>query len=223
MIVFNKELLFVHNPKTAGTSILKYLLSVLPEARTAGVKELGSYHPSLSASLGYACASLTQPPSAFKRVLVVARNPFDREISIYEHYRQNLQYERVDDDLNSQVLLEAVQQAGRMSFKDYLAWIWQTHGTCDLWHTENYYKSAETFALPQLSIVRMENLTVELSAALQGIILLKEDALPHINTTSRAAASSYYDASTIDIVRASYAWMFSQGLYDENHVPTFRS
>lgn len=223
MILFNRELLFVHNPKTAGTSILRYLKSVLPEAQTADVGMLDSNHPSLSASLGYACGVLAQPPSAFKRVLVMTRNPFDREVSVYEHYRQNLQYASVEQDLNSPVLLEAVRQAAGMSFDAYLHWVWETHGTCDLWNTESYHRIEETFALPQLTIVKVEDIKTGLAAALQNVTLQDGVALPHINTTARRIAAAYYDDATLDIVRKSYAWMFRRGFYDENDVPAVRS
>ncbi|MBD8906936.1 sulfotransferase domain-containing protein [Methylorubrum zatmanii] len=219
MILFNRQLLFVHNPKTAGTSLLKYLRSALPQAQVGDVTTLGSNHPSLSFSLGYACAALAQPPAAFKRVLVVTRNPFDREVSVYEHYRQNLQYEGVDRDLNSPILFEAVRQAARLSFGEYLQWVWETHGTCDLWHTEGYHRIDETFSLPQLSIIRVENLEAELSEALKDITLLEGEPLSHINTTRRKAIADYYDAASVEIVRASYAWMFRSGLYDENDAP----
>ncbi|MCJ2028795.1 sulfotransferase family protein [Methylobacterium sp. J-043] len=222
MILFNRELLFVHNPKTAGTSILRYLRSVLPEVQTAYIKTLGSNHPTLSLSVGYACGVLAQPPSAFKRVLVMTRNPFDREVSVYEHYRQNLQYDTIAEDLNSPVLLEAVRQAARMPFDAYLHWVWETHGTCDLWNTESYHRTEETFSLPQLAIVKVEEIETGLAAALQGVTLQDGEALPHINTTARRAAAAYYDEATLDIVRKSYAWMFRQGLYDEGDVPAVR-
>ncbi|MEH3120121.1 MAG: hypothetical protein PGN25_21665 [Methylorubrum populi] len=203
--------------------MLRYLNSVLPEVQTADVRKLDSNHPSLSVSLGYACAALAQPPSAFKRVLVMTRNPFDREVSVYEHYRQNLQYASVADDLNSPVLLEAVHQAARLPFGEYLQWLWDTHGTCDLWNTESYHRIEETFALPQLAIVRTEELEAGLPAALEGVTLRAGEALPRINTTSRAAAAAYYDASSLDIVRRSYAWLFRRGLYDADDVPSVRS
>ncbi|KQQ23478.1 hypothetical protein ASF53_03785 [Methylobacterium sp. Leaf123] len=219
MILFNRELLFVHNPKTAGTSILRYLKSVLPEVQTADVSILDSNHPSLSVSLGYACGVLAQSPSVFKRVLVMTRNPFDREVSVYEHYRQNLQYDAVGQDLNSPALLEAVHQAAMMPFDAYLHWVWEKYGTCDLWNTESYHRIEETFTLPQLAIVKVEEIDTELAAALQGVTLQDAEALPHVNTTTRRAAADYYDEATLDIVRKSYAWMFRRGLYDADDVP----
>ena len=86
MIVFNDETLLVHNPKTAGTSLITYLLSNLPgPVHTAGVRQLGTYHPSLSMSMGYAAAVVGT--MSFKRVISVIRNPFDREVSMYLYYR----------------------------------------------------------------------------------------------------------------------------------------
>ena len=73
MIVFNDETLLVHNPKTAGTLLITYLLSTLPgPVHTAGVRQLGTYHPSLSMSMGYAAAVVGT--MSFKRVISVIRN-----------------------------------------------------------------------------------------------------------------------------------------------------
>jgi len=43
MILFNRQVLFVHNPKTAGTSVLRFLEQVLPDVAMAGVNELGTH------------------------------------------------------------------------------------------------------------------------------------------------------------------------------------
>src|SRR5262245_44151147 len=114
MILFNKELLFVHNPKTAGTSLLKHLGERLSgQVHYAGVNELGTYHPSLSRALAYACTVTHNNSHDFRRIISVMRNPYDREISMYVYFRDSLCHSTsLTRDLNDPMMGRIVRQAG---------------------------------------------------------------------------------------------------------------
>src|SRR5262249_35779726 len=128
MIVFNPDLLFVHNPKTAGTSIATFLMNRLPDARAAGVTELGTYHPSLSMSLGYACAMLGVRPEQLL-VLIAVRDPFDRERSMYSYFRRHLATSpTLREDMNDPEMERWVATAARLDFNAYLSKLWHSIG-----------------------------------------------------------------------------------------------
>src|SRR5947209_4351954 len=124
MIVFNDSLLFVHNPKTAGTSVASFLQSHLPgNVRSAGIGQLGTFHPSLSMAYGYACGVTGK--FALQTVLSVVRNPFDREVSMYVYNRDVLS--RSADlrvNLPDAAMQRRVLKAAQLSFSDYLRWLW---------------------------------------------------------------------------------------------------
>src|SRR5262245_2434260 len=167
MILFNKQLLFVHNPKTAGTSLLHYLGERLvgPVYR-AGVKEIGTHHPSLSMALGYACAITKNRVQDFRRIISVVRDPYDREISMYVYFRDVLNRSpTLAEDLNDSELESAVSMAGQLEFREYLVWLWKKFGTCDVWQSRCYYRTAEGRIPKSLYVIKMERLEQDLAAA----------------------------------------------------------
>ncbi len=215
MIVFNDETLLVHNPKTAGTSLITYLLSNLPgPVHTAGVRQLGTYHPSLSMSMGYAAAVVGT--MSFKRVISVIRNPFDREVSMYLYYRNVLASSAtLKDDLRDETMRQRVMKAAELDFRSYLRWIWDRDGTVDIWRSWCFYQLADGTKLDTLCILRFENLDSELANAL-GVPTVN---LPRLNTSSRHPTAAYYDKRSARIVRRSYNWMFAEGYYGKVDCP----
>lgn len=217
MIVFNREFLFVHNPKTAGTSLIDYFRRILREPIiTAGVAELGSYHPHLSLSLGYACGVTGNRPTDFRRILAVTRNPYDREVSMYSYYRDQLfRSPSVAQDLNDQAMLEAVRQSAALSFPEYLAWLRETRGTCDVWRSRCYYVREDGSTPENLAIVRMEELDARIGSIMADLTRAgaEGERLPRINTTQHGDFRTYFNAETETIVFESYEWLFDRDFY----------
>src|SRR5262249_33718319 len=172
-ILLNNELLFVHNPKTAGTSLINYLGKILSgPVHYGGVKEVGTYHPSLSRSLNYACAITGNRPQDFQRIISVIRNPFDRELSMYVYFRDVLcNSASLAHDLNDSHIERLIRMAGKLSFDDYLAWIYSELGTCDIWKSKYFYMTAEGDVPSNLRILKTECLDEDLVGALRGIEL----------------------------------------------------
>ena len=217
MILFNNQLLFVHNPKTAGTSLLNYLGKLLSgPVHYGGVKEVGTYHPSLSHSLNYACAVTGNRPQDFHRIISVIRNPFDRELSMYVYFRDVLcNSASLAHDLNDRHIERIVRIAGKLSFDDYLARIYSELGTCDIWKSKYFYRTAEGGVPSNLRILKTENLDEDLAEALRGIELAKNIAnIPRLNTSPRTSADVYRNARSLEIVAQSYEWIFADGYYD---------
>jgi len=215
MILFNRDLLFVHNPKTAGTSMLHYLGEILPPpVHRAGVKEIGTNHPSLPQALDYACAVADRRPGDFVRIIATVRNPFDREISMYRYFHDVLcRSPTVSRDLNDAAIEGAVGMAGRLDFSDYLAWVWRQFGTCDIWRSRCFYRTAQGRAPDNLRVIRTEHIEADLAAALAGIAGLKNASFPRLNVSDRTAGEPGFTDHTRSLVAQSYRWMVEDGIY----------
>lgn len=213
MILFNRDVVFVHNPKTAGTSLLSVLRRVLPPpVHTAGVAELGTFHPGLEAALAYAGAVLGQPPSAFRRVLACVRNPFDRELSMYTYFREGLNKSpSVEADLNDPVMLAHVRRAGELGFGDWLAHLQRTEGSCDIWRSRRFYEDWRGDPPLALRVLRCETLDADLVGALDGLPLTEPLAsAPVLNATRHPSRRDAYDPASARIVHGSYGWVFDR-------------
>jgi hypothetical protein len=217
MILFNKELLFVHNPKTAGTSLLHYLGRTLAgPINRAGVKEIGTHHPSLSLALGYACAITGNRVEDFRRIIGVVRNPYDREVSMYVFFRDVLcRSPTAGEDLNDADMERAVRMASRLAFRDYLEWLWEQFGTCDIWRSRCFYRTAEGRVPKNLRVLKIETLELDLANALAGLAMQNADpCIPRLNATQRNPTESYFDDRSTQLVAQSYRWMFEEELYE---------
>lgn len=216
MIVFNNDVLFVHNPKTAGTSLIAYLQSTLTgEVRSAGVHQLGTYHPSLSMAFGYACG-ITEKRE-FDRVISVIRNPFDREVSMYCYFREVLSASPgLRSDLPDAAMQKRVGKAAELDFPTYLQWLWDEGGTVDIWQSRCFYQMAEGTRLDALRVLKFENLEADLADALA----LPAIDLPTLNASARRPMTQYYDDQSVELVRRSYDWMFKAGYYADSDIPT---
>ena len=216
MIIFNQRVLFVHNPKTAGTSVLAHLQAVLAgPVYMAGAKELGTHHPALSTALGYACGVTGK--SRFDIVLTVARNPFDREVSMYHYFREVLATSPgLESDMPDSAMRRRVHKAAELEFNAYLQWLWDEEGTVDIWRSRFFYELAEGTRLEGLRVLRFETVANDLAQALGT----DKPSLPYLNATPKHSAACQFDAHSIRVVQASYDWVFRAGWYSPTDYST---
>jgi hypothetical protein len=209
MIIFNQRILFVHNPKTAGTSVLAHLQAVLAgPVYTAGANELGTHHPALSTALGYACGVTGK--SRFDIVLTVIRNPFDREVSMYRYFREVLaEWPGLESDMPDAAMRRRVRKAAELEFNAYLQWLWDEEGTVDIWRSRCFYELAEGTRLECLRVLRFETVANDLAQALGT----DGPSLPHLNASRNHSPACHFDAQSIGVVQASYDWVFRAGWY----------
>lgn len=211
MILFNRDLLFVHNPKTAGTSLLAWFSAALESVEKAGVKDLGTHHPSLSLALGYACARTGNRPESFKRIVAVAREPIDRERSMYNYFRFLATAPGTPQELNDPAMMRIVRRSAELDCNIYMQWLEEEVGTCDIWRSRCYYRTAEGRTPENLRVLRFHNLHHELSAALYGVrITDKMSPLPHLNQSQSDAVT--FNERSIKFINRSYAWQRADGL-----------
>jgi hypothetical protein len=209
MIIFNQRILFVHNPKTAGTSVLAHLKAVLAgPVCMAGANELGTHHPALSTALSYACGVTGK--SHFDMVLTIIRNPFDREVSMYRYFREVLaESPGLESDMPDATMRRRVRKSAELEFNAYLQWLWDEEGTVDIWRSRYFYELAEGTRLESLRVLRFETVANDLAEALGT----DGPSLPHLNASRNHSPPCHFDTKSIGIVQASYDWVFRAGWY----------
>lgn len=212
MILFTPELLFVHNPKTAGTSLLAALEAGLPgPVRTAGVRELGTWHPHLDLALGYACGVLGRRPQDFRHVVASIRDPLEREVSMYVYYREHLAKDPESPaNLNDPAQTRAVEKAAELDFPRWVEWLCAEHGGSDIWRSRLFYEHGDGRRPERLRLLRAERLDEDLRGLFEAMGL-PAPPLPRLNRMERAPAAAWYDEATAARVLASYAWMRDYG------------
>ncbi len=216
MIIFNQRVLFVHNPKTAGTSVLAHLQAVLAgPVYMAGANELGTHHPALSTALGYACGVTGK--SRFDIVLTVIRNPFDREVSMYHYFREVLATSPgLESDMPDSAMRRRVHKAAELEFNAYLQWLWDEEGTVDIWRSRFFYELAEGTRLEGFRVLRFETVANDLAQAMGT----DKPSLPYLNATPKHSPACQFDAQSIRVVQASYDWVFKAGWYSPKDYST---
>lgn len=212
MILFNTRLLFVHNPKTAGTSLLRFFEDCLQgQVFKAGVKELGTYHPHLCEAEAYAASVLGRTEPGFEYIVSVARNPFDRERSMYRYFREVLANSpTLKADLPDPDMLEAVQVAAELPFGDFVRWMVTQRGGCDLWRSRAFYERRPGTHPLRLTLLRCESLETDLQTYLPDDLFGSREPLPRLNTALAGEQVEISD-ETADAIAGSYPWLLEGG------------
>lgn len=214
-MIFTKDLLFLHVPKTGGMSVTSYLLEILPPpiyytrpeldedfARRPGIVQmLGGRHESLpeAAELlpryGFSL-------SDFELILAVLRNPYDLEVSRYHYLRAGHPW---DYGPNQRLALT----------RDFTAFaVNSTLGERDGVRTlENYFHWLGEIP-PNLTITRFENLETDVMQALASIGVESKAEFPWKNRSRHDDYLSYYTKDAEEAVYRKYQWVFDAGFYE---------
>ncbi len=244
-MIFSRDLLFIHVPKTGGMSISGYLLEILPKPRylshpaevwneelpARGVVQIvGKRHETLPeardvvARHGFAV-------ERFPLILATIRNPYDLEVSRYTYLRIGYHWERGPEQ----------ELAMSSTFEEYAVKNEQRGG---IWQTQeltfhdaalgdaappDYPNELKDFYTldgripPNMRVIRFENLVPELIDALRAIGVEGHEAdVPWVNQSRRDDFRAYYTPRAEEAVYARYCWVFDQGFYprlDPDHLP----
>lgn len=208
MIVFNQRLLFVHNPKTAGTSLARYFQQALePPVFSGGVAELGTYHPHLDAAIDYATHALGLTGEPFEAIVSVVRHPVSREISMYRYFRDVLATSpTLATDLPDSVMREFVQLSLELGIDDFIAELVRRNGDCDIWNSRFYYMSGAGDFPRSSAILRCESLEQDLHRLPRGIVD-PGIRLQNLNVSGAAERAEALSQKSLDLIWKSYSWM----------------
>ena len=234
-MIFNRNLLFLHPPKTAGMSTSLYLMQVLSapvyvsqpvwdESLPAGVVHLlGKRHETLAE-----CREIVARHGfdllRFPIVLATIRNPYDLEVSRWAYLRQARPWERgPEQDLALACDFDefAVQneQRGGSWATDALAPLGLDpfDAVSDGRPYPNELKDFFTLdgRIPDnLRIMRFERLVPDLHEAVASVgIDGRSVEFPWVNTSRHARYTSYYTRRAEEAVYRRYRWAFDEGFY----------
>lgn len=85
MTCYNKDLLFIHIPKCAGTAVRQYLMENLPDVK--GPDDLEARLPIGHIRLADIERFTGRTPGSFKTILAVIRNPYDLMLSQWCYWK----------------------------------------------------------------------------------------------------------------------------------------
>ena len=130
---------------------------------------------------------------------------------MYRYFREVLASSPgLENDLPDAAMRRRVHKAAELEFNAYLQSLWDEEGTVDTWRSRCFYEMAEgKRRLESLRVLQFEMLSDDLAHALGTT----EVSLPYLNATHDHPSTCRFDARSIEIVQASYDWVFSAGWY----------
>ena len=193
-----KPYLFLHIPRTAGTSIA----DVLPEGRSTNNKIRDLFQEGLKTDSGGSLhhGLLTDYPNEANDLytFTFVRNPWDRFVSIFEHQKENCGVNWSFFDLTAKKMIELNPQQQFDAF---------VHQAKLMWDDNNFKNWLDGHARPQIfythdneknQIVDYVGYYERLEEDLKNLNdicgwNLKSTAIPHLNKNSKRHYSSYYN------------------------------
>lgn len=214
-MLFSDRLLFLHVPKAGGTSIVRYLIDVLPKPVYYSLPvghEDGDVPDGVTRFHGVAHESLEEARAVLRRwgrrledfplVVSCVRNPYELEVSRFAFLRR---------DLERFMYGPGPQQAiALLDDFELFAVYSRPHGSRAM---ESYFV-LEGLVPRNLRIVRLENVAVDLADCLASVgVEVEGSQVPHRNRSTHDPFATYYTAAAERAVYEKYKWVFDHGLY----------
>ena len=230
-MIFCKDLLFLHVPKTGGRSVSNYLLKVLPrpiyyshpksdiipiterqtDDESGVIHVVGDQHESLVEAINIV-RSFGFDISKIPMIIAVIRNPYDLEVSRYS-YLQQFRFIPPGDESHAKNQLLAIEDFEKFAIES------MNHAGNER-PVESYFLLNEM--VPRnLRIIKFENLYDDLIEALHEIGISEIETLPHINRSRHGEYHKYYTRLAEDAVYRRYKWVFDSGYYERLDHHTF--
>jgi hypothetical protein len=233
-MIFTKDLVFLHPPKTAGMSTTQYLLEVLPEpvylsqplhddtVPPTVIQIPGKRHETLAEASEVVTRhgfDLRQ----FPLILATIRNPYDLEVSRWAFLRQRHPWERgPEQELACTSTFEEFavrnEQRGGSWATDALAHLGQNTVTGNPGGRPYPNELKDFFTIDEqipsnLRIIRFETLVTDLREALRSIGVEGQADFPWVNRSQREPYPVYYTPRAEEAVYQRYRWAFDTGFY----------
>lgn len=235
-MVFNEDVLFVHVPKTGGSSVTVHLLDVLarpvylsqphhdPDLTDPGIVQLPGIRHETLAEARDLLAGLGFSLDRFRVILATIRNPYDLDVSRYAYLRTGNAWERgAEQELAMANSFEEFAVRNR-----HRGGHWTTDGPDDATGIEfarngrnghRYRNDLRAFftvdgRVPaNLRVLRFEHLVEDVQAALRGIGVGAHPPFPWLNRSPHDHYLGYYTPRAEAAVYRRYRWAFDEGLY----------
>lgn len=212
-MIFSKELVFLHVPKTGGMSTTRYLLQVLPRpiyysvvrpdarASDAGIHQFSGIRHETLAEARDIVREYGFNILDFPLILAGVRNPYAIELSRYKYMQQGYSW------------LSGSAQELAMN-EDFAAFADKSPFHAGSSRPLESYFLLDGEAPPNLQILRAENLAEDLQVALRRIGIDRAAELPHENESFHGDYRLYYTREAEETVYLKYKWAFEAGLYE---------
>ncbi len=216
-MICNKDILFIHVPKTAGMAISQVLLEVLPKPVYYSVSSPSNEeykHNNVTVIPGKRHEFLQEAKELvnqlgmdlknFKKIIAVVRNPYDMEVSRYFYLRLGHAWDR--------------GSAQRMAFDGNF----ENFAIKSLYHgrkaSEIYRFFVLDGAIPSnMKILRYENLQADFESTLRDVGIETAKSLPIVNKTKHGHYRDYLTPAAEDAIYKRYKWLFDAGFYQREY------
>lgn len=214
-MLFNRDFMFIHFPKTAGKSLTRYFLSALGGVRYGRLSkgqfnevddliqprddiQLGRGHERIDESLDiYYSKGFSN--EQLKAIFVCIRNPYDLAVSTYFYQKKN-----APNHLDK----KNFQMAAELEFKDYWIEIFNSHPSTN-YHA--WYQSDESIPI---KLIRFESMEQDLFNYSEEYVFL-HSKLPHLNSVQRSHYSDYIDEELSEKLYERFEYLFELGNYSK--------
>ncbi len=217
-MIFNRDILFIHVPKTGGMAITTKLLEVLPRPIHYAVPKghegkiqdsniivtVGDRHGNLQEAREWV-ETFERNLNSFKKILVAVRNPYDMEVSRYFYLRLGHSW---DKGQAQKIALEG-------NFEKFA--VESLYFGRKLSLIEKYFVLNDKIPA-NLSILRFENLELDLKTALSEVGVEFGANLPIVNQTKRGHYKDYLTPKAEKAIYHRYQWIFDHGFYEREYV-----
>ena len=209
-MIWNDEVLFIHVPKTGGMSMTSVLETSLPGPVFSSVP---AGHEGDQPNVTYVAGTRHERVHEAEQILarhgrslgdfqvIIAgmRNPYDLEVSRYHHIKTHFW----DQPLRN---VELIRSEGFAGFCAHSNFYGANPPAIHQYYTNRWEP------LPQLRIVKYENLAADLSDALTPYVLDLGE-MPHLNATDRASWQEMMTPEIEAAIHSRFNWLFDQGYY----------
>lgn len=213
-MIFNDKLLFIHIGKTGGISAETFLCSAL-EAPIFNVKHrvddvplgletnlAGRRHATLAEARDF-LRDRGRTLDSFTEIVAVLRNPYDLEVSLFNHYRKELR-KRPDMARRAPKRMDIVRRGAFAEFVE-----------ADFHHRPGVavadYVHVDGVLPPNLRLLRFESLESDFRSLRS--VANPEAVFPHRNASSGSTAAELLTPSLESRIQKKYAWVFEEGRY----------
>lgn len=230
MGVFNDDLLFIHIPKTAGTSVKAWLWDHLPGAKGQKPGSEDGGHDTGGLPIGHIPLRdierfTGRTPDSFDRIIAIIRNPYEQQLSQWRFWRERYAVgDRHPSDIAaaSHPTMEAWLNDPMC---DFHLWYEERFGSAEPWvrtnsGPENGYRDFGGYYLYWISVagavpdnvevIRMEELGRRWPQVVAPFVGDDAPPLPHHNTgdSKRYPTLAYYTPQAAAMVQAKFRWAF---------------
>jgi hypothetical protein len=220
--LFTKDLLFLHVPKTGGSSVAEYLFEVLPRpiwcvceypaaCDRGGVTYLEGRKHSTLAEAGTLLRQRGLDLNQMRVILAVVRNPYEAAVSEYSYFRR--------PDVFPSMRGQIHELAVVLPFPEYVFRVICGPGHFITARLAQYYTIGGQVPA-NLCIVRFEDLADGVRAALSEIGVESDASLPWLNASPHDDYLSYYDSAAEEAIYQRCRWVFDQGYYPRLQLTT---